>query len=45
MEAKLWMVEFSHSFPVQFTVVDDEEDGSTAPFTSTFLEEECNPTA
>lgn len=42
VEVKTWMVEFSHSFPTVFTLDEDTEDGSTAPFTSMFLEEECS---
>lgn len=40
VEVKTWMVEFSHSFPTVFTLDEDAEDGSTAPFTTLFLEEE-----
>ena len=42
VEVKTWLVEFSHSFPAMFTLEEDTEDGSTAPFTSIFLEEECS---
>jgi hypothetical protein len=42
VEVKVWVVEFSHSFPKEFKVEEDMEDGSTAPFTSLLLEDLCS---
>lgn len=39
MEVNLWLDDFYAPEVIKFTINEDMEDGSTAPFTSYFLEE------